>query len=83
MEVRAEVRAALANDGPVQAALDHVMAQARRTTLTVAHRLSTIRDADKIAVVSMGAVVEHGNHDLLLSVVDGYYFNLVEAQQRL
>ena len=50
-----------------------------RTTIIVAHRLSTIRDADKIVVVHKGEVVEQGNHDELL-VKKGYYYDLVQSQ---
>lgn len=49
----------------VQEALDDLSKD--RTTLVVAHRLSTIRNADQIAVMSQGKVVEVGNHDDLLS----------------
>jgi len=50
-----------------------------RTTLVVAHRLSTIRNADKIIVLSKGKVVEMGNHTKLLEI-GGYYKRLYEAQ---
>ncbi|WP_460604328.1 ABC transporter ATP-binding protein [Jatrophihabitans fulvus] len=43
-----------------------------RTTITIAHRLSTVRDADQIAVVDHGRVVERGDHDALLAQ-DGRY----------
>ncbi|CAM9218893.1 unnamed protein product, partial [Hapterophycus canaliculatus] len=51
----------------VQAALDNLQSQKRRTTLVVAHRLTTVRNADKIAVISQGGVLELGNHDELMS----------------
>lgn len=50
----------------VQAALDHLQAMQKRTTLTVAHRLSTIRNSDKIAVLNNGGVQELGTHEELL-----------------
>lgn len=62
----------------VQEALDR--ASANRTTITVAHRLSTIKDSDVIYVVSQGAVLESGNHVELLKM-DGAYARLVEAQR--
>ena len=58
----------------VQDALDE--ASKGRTTFVVAHRLSTIRDADTIFVVSMGRLVEQGNHESLLAD-DGVYAKLV------
>lgn len=51
------------------------------TTIVVAHRLSTIREANFIAVVKNGAVAEYGDHDTLMnSQLDGIYANLVRAE---
>lgn len=61
----------------VQEALDDL--SQNRTTLVVAHRLSTIRNADQIAVLSKGKVVEIGTHDELLSK-NGEYTNLWRMQ---
>jgi subfamily B ATP-binding cassette protein MsbA len=49
----------------VQQALEHLIEN--RTTLVIAHRLSTVRRADRIAVVVHGAIVEEGTHDELLA----------------
>ena len=49
------------------------------TTITVAHRLSTIRKADVIHVMENGSVMETGSHDDLLAR-KGRYFDLVQAQ---
>ncbi|KAJ0691615.1 putative ABC-type xenobiotic transporter [Helianthus annuus] len=59
----------------VQDALDKVMIN--RTTMVVAHRLSTIRGADVIAVVKNGIIVEKGKHEKLINIKDGYYASLV------
>ena len=61
----------------VQAALARL--QAGRTTLVVAHRLSTIRDADQILVMDGGGIVERGTHDDLLAM-KGLYARLVSLQ---
>ena len=51
-----------------------------RTTIVVAHRLSTIRNANLICVMHEGQIVERGTHDELLAQ-NGYYRKLVEMQQ--
>eukprot|EP00978_Attheya_sp_CCMP212_P034494 scaffold144716_cov61-Attheya_sp.AAC.2 len=63
----------------VQQALDDLLESGNRTTIVVAHRLSTVRNADSIAVVSDGQVVEQGNHDELMDL-KGHYYKLVQAQ---
>ncbi|KAL2535201.1 ABC transporter B family member 4 [Forsythia ovata] len=59
----------------VQDALDRVMVN--RTTVIVAHRLSTIKGADVIAVVRNGVIVEKGNHEALINIKHGFYTSLV------
>jgi len=59
----------------VQDALDRVMVN--RTTVVVAHRLSTIKGADIIAVVKNGVIAEKGRHDALMKITDGVYASLV------
>ena len=59
----------------VQDALDRVMVN--RTTVVVAHRLSTIKGADAIAVVKNGVIVEKGRHEILMKIIDGVYASLV------
>uniref|UniRef100_A0A7S3YYG5 Uncharacterized protein n=1 Tax=Lotharella globosa TaxID=91324 RepID=A0A7S3YYG5_9EUKA len=53
----------------------------KRTTLMVAHRLETIKDADKIFVIQEGHVAQVGNHKELLRDKDGLYFQLWSAQK--
>ncbi|KAI6848552.1 multidrug resistance protein [Hortaea werneckii] len=61
----------------VQEALEHVSRS--RTTLTIAHKLSTIQKADNIAVMAQGVVIEQGTHTDLLTR-NGAYARLVSAQ---
>lgn len=64
----------------VQEALDDLLEKGGRTTIVIAHRLSTVRNADMIAVVKEGQVVETGTHDELIAK-KGNYYDLVEAQK--
>ncbi|TDT44085.1 ATP-binding cassette subfamily B protein [Halospina denitrificans] len=59
-------------------ALDEIASE--RTTLAIAHRLSTVRDADRILVMANGVIVESGTHETLLAE-QGYYARLWERQQ--
>uniref|UniRef100_A0A2N9EIP8 Uncharacterized protein n=1 Tax=Fagus sylvatica TaxID=28930 RepID=A0A2N9EIP8_FAGSY len=59
----------------VQDALDQVMVN--RTTVVVAHRLSTIKGADLIAVVKDGVIAEKGKHETLINIKNGIYASLV------
>ncbi|MBO5581442.1 MAG: ABC transporter ATP-binding protein [Bacteroidales bacterium] len=61
----------------VQDALDHLMST--RTTIAIAHRLSTVKNADEIIVLHEGKVVERGRHDQLIAL-DGYYKKLNDMQ---
>ncbi len=54
----------------------------KRTTLVIAHRLSTVRRADKIIVMKKGRIVEQGNHDELYEA-NGFYRHLCDEQQWL
>ena len=57
----------------IQSAITEVLKG--RTSIVVAHRLSTIRNADRILVIRDGAIVEEGNHETLLKK-GGYYHDL-------
>ncbi|KAI9154905.1 Multidrug resistance protein 1-like protein 1 [Paramyrothecium foliicola] len=62
----------------VQAAIDRI--SKNRTTITIAHRLSTVKKSDCIFVLSRGQVVESGTHECLMEKADGVYRNLALAQ---
>ncbi|CAM9323517.1 unnamed protein product [Pylaiella littoralis] len=76
-----EATSALDNESEkvVQEALDQLQSQQKRTTLTVAHRLTTIRNSDKIAVLNGGGVQELGTHNELLAL-KGMYSTLWNQQ---
>ncbi|MEJ6594225.1 ABC transporter transmembrane domain-containing protein [Parasphingorhabdus sp.] len=61
----------------VQDALDHLMKD--RTTIVIAHRLATVRSADRIIVMDEGRIVEQGDHDSLIAK-NGLYARLAELQ---
>jgi ATP-binding cassette subfamily B protein len=63
----------------IQKALDNLVRG--RTTIAIAHRLSTLRQADRLVVLDKGQVVEVGKHEELLER-GGHYFRLYQAQQR-
>ena len=64
----------------IQQALDELCKG--RTTIVVAHRLSTIKNADEIAVIADGRIVEQGNHDTLMEL-GGMYAELYSLQFRM
>ena len=53
-----------------------------KTVVVVAHRLSTVRNADKIVVLEKGRITEQGNHDELIAL-KGSYYSLVKDQLNL
>ena len=64
----------------IKEALNKLMAG--RTTLSIAHRLSTLEGADRILVMRDGELVESGTHDALISI-DSEYANLFQYQVHL
>ena len=65
----------------MQAAIDAMIARRGMTVIVVAHRLSTVRGADRILVIKCGKVAEAGSHEALLSL-GGEYATLVSKQLR-
>ncbi|EXI77076.1 MAG: putative ABC transporter ATP-binding protein [Candidatus Accumulibacter appositus] len=63
----------------IQKALDNLVRG--RTTIAIAHRLSTLRDADRLVVLDRGSVVEEGSHEQLMAC-EGHYYRLYQAQAR-
>ena len=63
----------------IQKALDNLVQG--RTTIAIAHRLSTLRKADRLVVMDRGEIVEVGPHDALMAA-KGAYWRLYEAQAR-
>jgi ATP-binding cassette subfamily B protein len=66
------------SEGVIQHAIEKLMA--RRTSIIIAHRLSTVRNATNILVLDKGRVLEYGPHDKLLGLEDGKYRELYEKQ---
>ena len=65
-------------ESKIQAALRELVKG--RTTLAIAHRLSTLRHADRLVVLDDGELVEDGSHEELMEIEDGVYRKLVDIQ---
>lgn len=79
------------SEAMVQEALDNMISKAhdndnesnsQMTVMIVAHRLSTVRNADIIFVVEKGRVIESGTHDELIENENGAYNNLISRQMK-
>lgn len=66
----------------VQSAIDAMIEQSSMTVIVIAHRLSTVRNADRILVIREGVVAESGSHVELLGRADGIYAKLVQRQMQ-
>lgn len=53
-----------------------------RTTVVVAHRLSTIKNSDMISVIQEGKIIEQGSHRSLVENISGPYSKLISLQQQ-
>lgn len=75
-----EATSALDNEAEkiVQQAIENLMKD--RTVFVIAHRLTTVQNADRIAVIKNGELVELGNHNELINITDGTYRHLYESQ---
>ncbi len=75
-----EATSALDNEAEkiVQQAIENLMKD--RTVFVIAHRLTTVQNADRIAVIKNGELVEIGNHKELINITDGIYKHLYESQ---
>lgn len=68
-----------ASETAVQEALDRLLAtNCDMTTVVIAHRLRTVRNADIIAVLDHGCIVECGDHDALMSIEGGHYREMIK-----
>uniref|UniRef100_A0A0K0FMQ6 ATP-binding cassette sub-family B member 10, mitochondrial n=1 Tax=Strongyloides venezuelensis TaxID=75913 RepID=A0A0K0FMQ6_STRVS len=65
----------------VRQALDKLIKERKQTILIIAHRLGTIKHADKIVVLDKGTIAEQGKFDELINIKDGVFKNLVDKQQ--
>jgi len=79
-----EATSALDNESEriVQDALDKMMTASSRTTIVIAHRLTTIQNADVICVVDHGKIVEKGTHAELMHNKKGIYYQMYTAQDK-
>jgi ABC-type bacteriocin/lantibiotic exporter with double-glycine peptidase domain len=67
-------------DPPTEALVEANLRKRGTTTLVIAHRLSTVRDADEILVLANGRVVERGTHQELAAIEGGHYAALVAGE---
>ena len=66
----------------MQKALNVLIAESQATVVVVAHRLSTVMNADSIVVIEQGVALEQGTHDQLVKK-NGVYASMVQKQQKI
>jgi ABC-type multidrug transport system fused ATPase/permease subunit len=69
-------------DPATESVVENNLRRRGTTCLVIAHRLSTVRDADEILVLENGRVVERGRHEELVTIEDGRYAALVAGETR-
>ena len=64
----------------VQGSIDNLLLKHSKsiTTIIVAHRLQTVRNADCIAVINEGGIIEKGSHKSLMTIKNGYYKSMID-----
>lgn len=63
----------------VQSSIDNLLKYSKAiTTIIVAHRLRTVRNADCIAVIDEGNIIEIGSHNTLMNIENGYYKSMID-----
>ncbi len=67
-----------ASEHLVQDALHRLMQG--RSTLIIAHRLNTVKSADRILVLKNGQIIQEGTHEILSKITDGFYYQLLQRQ---
>jgi ATP-binding cassette subfamily B (MDR/TAP) protein 1 len=68
------------SESAILSSLGKARSMGHRTTVMIAHRLASVKAADKIIVMGKGRILEEGNHESLMSRVGGAYQQLIEAQ---
>ena len=74
------VQSTSALDNKTQKSISELISKLNCTRIVIAHPLSTIKNADRIAVINDGELVELGTHDELLAINKGQYKHLYEMQ---
>ena len=70
------------NEMEVQKAIEEMKKELKSVTnIVIAHRISTVRQADHILVLKKGKIAEQGSHDYLLTLKNGIYYKLVHTQE--